>query len=67
MSKRRSAGGKRMMLKSYNYKGYIIKSTRREGEIGIIWELYKDNTLIGWDHNEKRMKETADWHAQYCK
>lgn len=51
-------------MKEYNYHGYTIKQARREIE-GIVYEVYKNDELIGWDNREKVAKEIADWHAQY--
>ena len=51
-------------MSDYNYHGYTIKKVRRDVE-GIVYEVYKDGKMIGWDNKEKVAKDIADWHAQY--
>lgn len=51
-------------MKEYNYHGYTIKRVRRD-VMGIVYEVYKDGKMIGWDNMEQRAKDIADWHAQY--
>ena len=53
-------------IKEYEYHGYTLKQVPKEVGFGFMWAIYKDDKLIGCDYQEKRAKETADWHAQYA-
>lgn len=52
--------------KEYEYHGYILKQVPKRIGYGLTWAIYKDGELIGYgDNNEKRARETADFHARY--
>lgn len=51
-------------MREYEYHGYIIKQERRQVE-GLVWCVYKNGNMIGWDNREAVVKEIADWDAQY--